>query len=181
MRNQTALSAFVLAASVFSEFSERQVSANAHTDLALTEDDTTLVGESRLEYLFWDVYDIRLFTADGQWQGKPPYVLELTYLRDVKSSDIVEQSIKEMKRQGHLEQAQLDKWQKLMQRMFPDVKKGDRLTGTVNADYESTFYLNDNKLERVTEKAFNQAFFDIWLGEKTSEPDMRKEITGEKQ
>ena len=144
-------------------------------------DKAKLAGESRLSYLFWDVYDIRLFTADGSWQDKRPFALELTYLRDFNGKDIAERSVKEMKGQGISDKAVLERWEKEMKALLPDVEEGDRLTGVADSQGNTQFYYNDEPLGKVEEEAFTDAFFAIWLAENTSEPAVRKALTGERK
>ena len=43
-----------------------------------------LVGEARMTYLFWKVYDARLYAPEGKWQPTQPFALELKYLRKLK-------------------------------------------------------------------------------------------------
>lgn len=40
-----------------------------------------LLGESRLSFLFWDVYDARLYVTDDFYQPDKPFALTLHYLR----------------------------------------------------------------------------------------------------
>ena len=48
------------------------------------------VGQAKMEYLFWDVYNAKLETPSGSYQfGQHPSKLTLTYLRDFDAKDIV--------------------------------------------------------------------------------------------
>ena len=48
------------------------------------------VGEARYSYLFWDVYDARLFAPQGKWQPQESFALALTYLRDFDGANRVD-------------------------------------------------------------------------------------------
>ena len=37
------------------------------------------VGEGRLTYLFWDVYDATLYAPAGAWDNDKPFALQLSY------------------------------------------------------------------------------------------------------
>jgi hypothetical protein len=40
------------------------------------------------------------------------------------------------------------------------------------------FYFNGQPLGRINEPAFTERFFAIWLGERSSQPDMRVALLG---
>ena len=45
-----------------------------------------MVGQARLNVLFWPVYDSRLYSPDGRYaEGARPLRLEIQYLRDVEA------------------------------------------------------------------------------------------------
>lgn len=141
--------------------------------------DATLVGNTRFTFLFWDIYDAVLYAPQGLWKGQPPFVLTLTYLREFTGNDIAERSVKEMRRQGEYDADTLSQWRSMMMNLFPDVKEGDKISGVLDRNKVTHFYLNDDLLGNIDDKEFSAAFFAIWLGEKTSEPKMRSELIGE--
>ncbi|HDZ34840.1 MAG TPA: hypothetical protein ENH67_18590, partial [Pseudoalteromonas sp.] len=52
------------------------------TSIVLANTQFNKVGEARMEYLFWDVYDAVLFTPSGNYSaGTHPIKFKLTYLR----------------------------------------------------------------------------------------------------
>lgn len=138
-----------------------------------------LVGESEFSYLFWDVYKASLFASDGLWKPNDPFVLRLTYARSFNGEEIANRSAKEMRTQKVADEEVLAQWQSDMQKLFPDVKEGDQLIGIASDKGDTVFYFNDEKIGGIDNSAFTKAFFDIWLGEKTSQPDMRKDLLGE--
>ena len=137
-----------------------------------------LVGEGKMTYYFWDVYDARLFAPKGQWNNEPPYALALTYLRDFDGKDIAERSIKEMKKQGFNDSEKLREWEETMKSVFPNVEEGETLTGVFTADGKTLFIHDDELIGTVEEKGFGTQFFAIWLSEKTSEPKLREKLVG---
>ena len=139
-----------------------------------------LVGEGKMTYLFWDVYDAQLFAPEGLWQEQPPYALTLTYLRDFDGEDIAKRSVKEMRKQGFDDKDMLDAWQQVMTEIFPNVLEGEQLTGVLNADLTTVFYKDEEIIGTVEDTQFGEQFFAIWLNEKTSEPGLRKKLIGAK-
>ena len=138
-----------------------------------------LVGESEFSYLFWDVYTASLFAYDGKWNPKAPFVLMLTYARDFEGQEIANRSAKEMRAQKVAADDVLAQWQEDMLQLFPAVKEGDNLIGIASDKGSTSFYFNDEKIGQIDDSAFTKAFFDIWLGDETSQPEMRKELLGE--
>jgi len=111
-----------------------------------------LLGEGRLTVLFWDIYDARLYVADGSYDPEKPFALSLNYLRGFSGSDITKRSIEEMRKQGLGDESVLVSWP----------SEGAR------------FFLNDLLIGTITDQNLNRRFFDIWLSEKTSEPEIRR-------
>ncbi|MDP3349020.1 MAG: chalcone isomerase family protein [Hydrogenophaga sp.] len=138
--------------------------------------DKTAVGKARLRYWGFDVYDASLWALPGfdirQFENQR-FGLELAYLRDFKGADIAERSIGEMKDLAPIEPAQATRWTQAMSGLFPDVKRGDRITGVHVPGSGARFYLNGRLLGEVADDAFSRLFFGIWLSPKTSQPRMR--------
>ena len=136
----------------------------------------SMVGEARYSYLFWDVYDARLYAPQGNWQPSSPFALALTYLRDFDGKDIAERSVKEMREQGMKDEQRLSQWQQKMQALFPDVAENDTITGIRTEQGTARFYLNSELLGEVKEPDFAKWFFNIWLGQETTEPEFRAKL-----
>ena len=136
------------------------------------------VGEGRLTYLFWDVYDAELYAPNGTWREDGPYALRISYLMNLDSKTIADHSALEIREQGIADEARLAAWHEQMRKIFPDVGEGISLTGVNTGTGEVVFYKNDVEIGRIKDAEFSRAFFDIWLNEKTSEPDLRRKLLG---
>lgn len=139
-------------------------------------------GEATLRFIGLRVYHARLWTLPdfrSEKLGEQPLVLELDYLRDLKGSAIAERSLQEMRRVGSFSETQALRWLEQMQRTFPDVKAGDRLTGQLLPGQGAAFWHNGRPIGRITEAEFATLFFGIWLSPATSEPDMRLALLGQ--
>ncbi len=141
-------------------------------------EDPEVVGKTRLKVLFWDVYDASLIAPNGQFSKDKPFALELKYLRDFKGKEIASRSVDEMRKLGVKDEVKLAAWYQEMQDLFPDVNEGESITGVVDDNQVSHFYYNDQLLGKIHDKEFSKWFFDIWLSEDTSEPEMRKDLLG---
>jgi len=136
------------------------------------------VGEARLEIMFWDIYDAKLIAPDGSYSPEKPFALALTYLREFEGKNIASRSIDEMRDLGMEDEVKLAKWFEKMQQIFPNVDEGETLTGVVDDNQHSHFYFNDAKVGSIADPEFTKWFFDIWLSEKTSQPEMRDKLLG---
>lgn len=137
-----------------------------------------LVGKGRMTYLGFRLFDAELYAPEGTYRASAPFALKLTYLRAFKSEDIVESSLKEIRRQGGASAGQLDRWETEMRNLFPDVAKGQSITGVRTQQGEAEFYLNGRKLGSIGDADFSRKFFAIWLGRQTRNPQLRAALTG---
>lgn len=134
------------------------------------------LGQTRLRVWGFQIYDARLWVAPGfraQRFDQHAAALELTYLRAFAAADIAARSITEMRRSADISAAQAAQWQKDMQRVFPDIKQGDRLLGVHKPGVGASFWFNGKPAGEIADPAFARLFFGIWLSPQTSEPAMR--------
>jgi hypothetical protein len=81
-----------------------------------------------------------------------------------------------MKRLGYADAQKLGRWEAEMDRVFPDIKAGDRLVGVSVPGKEARFYSQDRLIGTVADPEFARAFFSIWLDPATSEPKLRAQM-----
>ena len=137
------------------------------------------LGGGLLRVFGFQVYNVYLWTPAGAtFDRSKPYALDLQYLRTFSAKQLAERSIDEMRGQGTGSEAVYPKWLAEMQRVFADVKEGDRLTGVVTATKSSKFFYNGTYRGEVIDPAFADAFFGIWLSEKSSQPRVRNLLLG---
>lgn len=134
------------------------------------------LGQTRLRVWGFQIYDARLWVAPGfraQRFEQHGAALELTYLRAFAAADIATRSITEMRRSADISTAQATQWQQEMQRVFPNIKQGDRLLGVHKPGAGASFWFNGKSAGEIADPAFARLFFGIWLSPQTSEPAMR--------
>ncbi len=139
------------------------------------------MGKGRLSVLGFQVYDARLWAAPGfasAGYASEPLGLELSYLRDFKALDIAERSLKEMRRSSPISAAQATQWLAELQRVVPDVKKGDRILGIHRPGAGADFWVNGKRAGAIDDAEFARLFFGIWLSPSTSEPQVRSQLLG---
>ncbi len=143
--------------------------------------DAQLLGSGRLTFLGLHVYDARLwiderFSADRF--DRHALALELQYARTLYGRLIAERSLEEMKRSGGVSDAQGERWLAAMKRAFPDVVKGDRITGVQRPEEGVRFFHNGTLRSELLDTDFTRRFFGIWLSPQTSEPKLRQSLLG---
>lgn len=136
------------------------------------------VGAARMQVLFWKVYDAKLLAPRGEYRSDEPFALSLTYLRKLDGDKIAARSIEEMRRQGLDDEEKLGRWYDLLSGIIPDVNATDEIVGLAAEDGSTRFFLHGEPIGRVEEPGFTDAFFAIWLGEQTSEPELRSQLLG---
>jgi hypothetical protein len=168
-----------------SELSTSSTSA-ATTPKSLTLDEIAVryfsapatVGQARLKIMFWKIYDAHLVAPEGAYVDDAPFALSLTYLRDFDGEEIASRSVDEMRDLGYDDEVDLAKWFEQMRSVFPNVKEGENITGVLDENRHTHFYHNGKKVGTIDDKTFGQSFFDIWLSDETSEPEMREQLLG---
>lgn len=135
--------------------------------------------ESRLRWWGLHVYDARLATTERFDALRPAasrFMLELTYARELSGARIAAASTDEIARLGFGTTAQRARWHAAMTSIFPDVSPGRRIAGA-NLPGEGVAFFVDGKFAgRIDDPGFAEAFFAIWLDERTAEPSLRAEL-----
>ncbi|MGO2497182.1 chalcone isomerase family protein [Vibrio litoralis] len=137
-----------------------------------------LVGEARMTYLFWDIYDARLYNPSGDYttQGLP-LLLSLSYLRDFKAKDIIKATNEQWQHLG--KQSLVGQYDQELMALWPDIKQGDTLSVLVENNQTSAFFYNGKKLGVIRDPSFTESFIAIWLSPNTSHPKVRKQLIGQ--
>jgi hypothetical protein len=148
-------------------------------ELAAELPGATLRGSGRMSFFGLHIYDIRLWTAEGFGDyATSPLALEIEYARALVGKLIADRSLSEMKRTGEIADDQAERWLAAMRRAFPDVKKGDRITGVHQPGIGARFFVNGAFKDEIRDADFARRFFGIWLAPQTSEPRLREQLLG---
>ncbi|MCV2873660.1 hypothetical protein OEZ71_15280 [Defluviimonas sp. WL0050] len=137
--------------------------------------DAELRGQATLRYFGFPLYHARLYTPEGKpldWQDD--LALELTYLRGLTQTDLVEATLREIGRTG----APLPVKDQLA-RCFDDVGKGDRYLAVSNGPDEILFWRNDRRMCALSHPQIKQRFMAIFLGDDTRSPGFTRKLRGQ--
>jgi len=168
-----------LVAALFAALVSTQARADAASVLSFVPS-AQKVGEARLRYLLLDIYDATLLAPNGTYERGQPLALSLDYLRKLDGDAIAKRTIKEIRDQGFSDTSALDRWFADLVNIFPDVRKGSNITGVLDAERVTHFFVDGKKTGSVSDPEFGPRFFDIWLGDKSSQAKMRDQLTGRK-
>jgi hypothetical protein len=139
-----------------------------------------VLGDAELRWLGLRIYNAALWVPQGsRWSSDRPFALEIRYGRAIKSRRLVEVSLEEMQRMGVAEAVQLEAWRAALETAFPDVERDDTIIGLRKPDGGVSFFHRGETTVEIDDPAFAQAFFAIWLDERTREPAMRKRLLGQ--
>ena len=103
-------------------------------------------------------------------------LLELQYFKSFKGQRIAKRSLKEIKQLGISNPNQHKIWLDWMLANFPDVEKGDLLSGLYLLNEGIIMFVNKEEIALNTDAAFAKSFFSIWLDQHTTEPELRKDL-----
>ena len=139
-------------------------------------------GSGRLTFWGLPVYEAALYVAPGfraEAFERHAFVLELSYLRSLRGADIARVSIEQMRRHGPIDTAQGQRWERQLAALLPaEVQPGDRIAGALLPGVGARFTHNGRLLGEIADAQFARLFFAIWLGEATSEPQLRRQLLG---
>jgi hypothetical protein len=143
-----------------------------------------LVGQQRLTYWGFDIYDASLWastTFEPEAWAKQPLVLTLRYLRDFKGADIAQRSIDEMQGQRSLTPVQRKDWSATLQALMPNVRAGETITGVYQPDKGMQLLHQDRVLGDLSETELAQRFLGIWLAPEASQRQLRQQLLARAQ
>lgn len=133
--------------------------------------DAKVQGQGRMTYWGFDLYDAKLL----QLNNSSGYALRIDYLKNFKSDDLREQTIKEMTQLGVPEENR-KKWSNGLKDIFPNIATGNSLTAIYRPKVGTIFLHNEKYIGQMAGDDFSKAFFSIWLDPRTSAPQLRTQL-----
>lgn len=154
--------------------------APAHADGSPAPEPMQRLGSGTMRWLGLRIYDAELWTSGHAVDDSRSFALSLRYARALKGAAIAERSVEEIAKLGIGSPAQRASWGESMRGLFPDVAEGDTLTGVHLPGWGARFFHNGRLLGEIEDAQFSRAFFAIWLDPRTSAPDLRAALLGER-
>jgi hypothetical protein len=146
-------------------------------ELTTTISATKPYGSGSLTWLVFTAYDATLWTDAAQWSMNAPFALTLRYRMSFSTGELVERTVEEMaKVSPGIAKDAVGRYTAALNRAFPAVKDGDRITALHVPGQAVRFFHNGRSTAEVGDAAFADSFFGIWLSPKTSEPKLRARL-----
>jgi hypothetical protein len=120
------------------------------------------IGEASYHLLAIHLFDAELY-ADGGFSWERPFALTLTYERAARQSTLINRSISEMSGRGAGNARALAPLRTQLEQCFPNIARGDRVTGVSTGRDTARFYYNGAQRCDVSWPNFRRHFFGIWL------------------
>ena len=138
-----------------------------------------LIGEGTLKVLMWEVYDLRLFTDGTPFSWSDKFMLEFDYSRELKKESVIDASLKEFKLQPNVTDKNIEAWKVYLEQVIQSVQKGTKASIMWVPEGQIVFNYEGSTPSTIENEDFARAFFNIWLGEKTSRPKLRSQLLGD--
>jgi hypothetical protein len=135
------------------------------------------VGKVTLSILWFDVYQAQLFSESGAYLEGEPIKLTITYLRDFKADELIDETRKQWKEK--VGKDNINKWLSQLRHIWPDIKENDVLTLYIDDNEAAHFEQGERYLGAIDEPQFGRAFSDIWLSPTSSYPKLAAVLRGE--
>lgn len=129
-----------------------------------------------LNWLMFKAYDADLWVAGERWSYEAPFALTLTYDMAFSTEELVSKTLEEMADiygKSIFDDAGL---KASLEKSFPAVKKSDRITAFFDPKNGAEFYYNGSFTNAIKDVSVAKQFFQIWLSNKTSQPQLRKSL-----
>ena len=139
------------------------------------------VGQVAYKKAVFHLYDISLCSSDKTFDWDNPFAITLDYKRKFSSELIVKATMVEMSRLSGREKDEFEPLRPIVDKCFPNVTKGDQITGVSLSEDKAKFYYNGKQSCEVEWAGFREDFFGIWLADESRAPRKSKVLRGLKK
>lgn len=130
-------------------------------------------GSGEMRFFGLRLYRATLWVA-GAGIENAPHALSLQYRRNFSRQQLVDASLDEMSRLDADDiGSKAARWQAELQRVFPDVKAGERIIGLHLPGQGARFYHQGRLTGEISDPELARRFFAIWLDPRTRSPEVR--------
>lgn len=137
------------------------------------------VGDARLTWGPWVIYDSELRSPDGEYQAEGDNLaLVIRYHRNIDSEDLIEATDDQWRHLG-ISLSKRTQWINRLEQIWPDVRKGDRLIFVLD-DEKGAFFRDNRQIGVLQDMEMSQSFLQIWLSPNTAYPEIRNQLLGKR-
>ncbi len=121
----------------------------------------------------FEIYQAHFYVDEVKAVKK--YAIILNYSRKIEKEALLKATIEQLERLGYSSK-KTDEWKNQLEKIYPNINKGDHLTAIFNPANGTTFVYGDKIIGNINNPEFSEAFFGIWLSPKTSAPELRSKL-----
>jgi hypothetical protein len=121
----------------------------------------------------FEIYQAHLYVDEVKETKK--FAIILNYSRKIEKEALLKATVEQLERLGYSSKKTED-WKNQLEKIYPNINKGDHLTAIFNPSNGTTFLYGDKVIGNVNSSEFAEAFFGIWLSPKTSAPELRSKL-----
>lgn len=138
------------------------------------------LGDGELRWFGLRIYHATLWAEQRPFQPQRGFALQLQYHRSISRERLVDTSLDEIRRlsANPPDAATVNRWRSTLLRAFTDVQAGDELIGLYRPGQGMRLYNQQQLLAEIDDVALAQAFFAIWLDERTHDQGLRRQLLG---
>jgi len=153
-----------------------------YSEFANNFNDPIKIGDHNLKVFGLKIYFIELFSDEAKFSYENNLAIVINYQRNFQKNRLVERSIQEISKLNNIQdKTLLDDYEKKLNEIFSDVKKGDRKTAYFNPKKGLKLYFNGQLVGEINDLVFAKRFMDIWLNSDSAYPQMTKDITAKNE
>ena len=89
---------------------------------------------------------------------------------------MIDSSLKELKRQQNVTEQNLEEWKTYLEEAIQPLQVGSKATIEWNPQGTITFQNEGVKSVTIKDESFSRSYINIWLGEETSQPNLRNQL-----
>lgn len=138
------------------------------------------VGSGQYSKFGFGIYQASLWAAEGNYDKRKAYALQLRYLRGLSKDTVVSAVMDDIRAQKMADVQTMNAWQQTLAGLLPAVHDGDELVGLFIPGKPSKLYLNGRQIGSINDMRLSEAFANIWLGD-VANPDLRAELLAQVQ
>jgi len=139
------------------------------------------IGEVSFKKAIFHLYDISLCAEKKIFNWDDQFAITLNYKRNFTGKMIMKATMVEMPRLSGRPEKDFEPLRAPVSKCFPDVKKGDEITGISHTKDTATFYHNGTKTCDIKWAGFREDFFGIWLSDESRAPRKSRVLRGLKK
>jgi len=138
-----------------------------------------MIGQGTMSWFFIDIYQATLFSTTGRYQPHVyPLALNIVYLKDIDKQQLLDATEKQWQKLG-LTRHQYAYWLIELNKIWPNIKRGEQLLFLIKGEGEGHFYHNNRLLGHINDAQFSEKFIAIWLSKQTTRPKLRQQLLGQ--